>query len=89
MSALAAFTLYASLNAGDYYSTNQGLSAGGREVNPVVQTMGLAPTKVLTTLALTAGDRSIKSKKGRLIYRVIVIGGYGFVIAHNLRVNRR
>ena len=89
MSALAAFTLYASLNAGDYLSTEQGLSHGAREINPIVQTAGLPAVKILTTVALTAGDRSIKSRRGRLVYRVLVTAGYGFVIAHNLRQTRR
>ncbi len=89
MSAIASFALYASLNAGDYYSTTQGLSHGAREINPIVQAAALPAVKILTTLALTTGDRSIKSKRGKLVYRIAVTVGYGFVIAHNLRQGKR
>ena len=80
MSVLASLALYASLNGADAAS-----GLGKREANPVVREVGLAPMKVLSTAALTLGDRSIKSKKGRLIYRLAVVAGYSLVVAHNLR----
>jgi len=85
---IGAFALYAALGAGDYASSQQAMVRGGREVNPIVRGVGMPATKALVTVGLTLGDRSIKSRKGRWIYRGAVTVLYGVVIAHNSRVNR-
>jgi hypothetical protein len=84
---------YSGLNYGDYKSSVDGLHRGAVEINPIVNSVGPAPVKIVSSILLSGLDIALqqnkKNRAGLWTYRIAVGGIFTAVIIRNSRINKR